>query len=157
MQRRLGVNARLGHGARRGVMKTNIGNIAVEISIGAIKPLKAEKAGQQLAAFLSFHNVASKAYSKASGHKRDDAYSPAKRDHVVSTALTILGEYFEGVNVVGGEHVRAKSPVELEREKLHASMVGIAPEALLKATFPEFYAVPAIPSNEADAEETEAV
>lgn len=125
-------------------MKTNIGNVALEISIGSIKPEQAEKAGQKLASAIVFHDVASKAFAKKSPHKREDGYSAAKAQHVQENAAAILGMYFSDVSVACTEYVKPENAVSAERKKLHAAMVGIVPEDVLKAQFPECYAATAL-------------
>lgn len=116
-------------------MRTNIGNIAVDLSIAAIKPEMLDKGMQKLAAAMLFHDVAGKAFSKKSLFQRDSGYSVVKAEHVKATAEKLLGEMFEGVVISVSEHVQAVSPLDALRS------AGVD-EATLKASFGEKYVAP---------------
>ena len=131
----------MGNGAQRRVMKTNIGNVALEISFGSLKPNKAEQAMRKLAGALVFHDGASKAFAKATGVKREDGYSAAKAEHIEDSVKAVLDAFFENVVITTAEYVKPASALDAERAKLHASLKATGVDAsILKETFPEFYA-----------------
>ena len=87
-------------------MKTSIGKIALEVSVGAIKgAVQQGKLNDKAVGWLIAHDSASKAFSgsKNATVKRDDLYSETKKNHVVASVKEVLERFFDGVVISGGK------------------------------------------------------
>lgn len=126
------------------MIKTNIGNVALEVGYAGIKADKQEKALEKLVNALVFHDAASKAYGAKSKFSRASDYSPAKRDHVVEAVKGVLDVYLDGVVISGDVYVAPESEASKVRKATYDSLVksGVD-DAILRSTFPEFYTEPA--------------
>lgn len=116
-------------------MKTKLGNISIEVGVGAIKNQAAVV--ESALRYALFHKAAGIAFKKSkdgSGHKRDDAYSADLAGVVKAAIEKVLGEMFETCEIGVGEHVAAEKQVAFTPAQVMAMMEpGADVPSLLRA------------------------
>ena len=104
-------------------MKTKLGNISIEVGVGAIK----NQAGvvESALRYALFHKAAGIAFKKdknGGGWKRDDVHSESLATAVKAAVEKVLGEMFEDVSVQTGEHVAAEKQIAFTPSQILAMM-----------------------------------
>jgi len=135
----------LAQAAYRGMqitVKTHLGNIGLAVK-AVLRNDKTKEAAQYAGTFLLFHKVAGAAFNEKTGFKRDAAYGADLAEVVKASAIKVLGDIFDGIEVETSEYVRATpfskfakamEGVGFEKEAI-AEMWAKRPEA--KAETPE--------------------